>query len=92
MIAYMYKSGVLHASPFNAKGPDTLVFLFLSLVDLLATDEVAFLHASTQTSSAHDVVEVELFLPVHATAQEVTVEAKRVARIRCVLTSESQTR
>ena len=88
----MYKSGVLHASPFNAKSPDTLVFLFLGLVDLLATNEVAFLHASTQTSSAHDIEEVEFFLSVHATAQEVTVEAKWIARIRCVLTSESQTR
>jgi hypothetical protein len=87
----MYKCGVLHTTPFDAKGPDAVVFLFLGLVDLLTTDEVAFLHSGAQTSSTHDVQEVEFLLPTHATAQEVTVEAKWVARIGGVLTSESQT-
>jgi hypothetical protein len=87
----MYKSGVLHTAPFDAEGPDTFVFLFLGLVDLLTTNEVAFLDSCTQTSSTHDVQEVEFLLPIHATAQEVTVEAKWVAGVCGVLTSESQT-
>jgi hypothetical protein len=87
----MYKSGVLHTTPFDAKGPDTFVFLFLGLVDLLTADEVAFLHSGTQTSSANDIEKIELLLPIHATAQEVAVEAKRITRVRGVLTTESQT-
>ena len=91
MFLIAYENGFLHTTPFDAKGSNTLVFLFLGLVDLLTTNEIAFLHSGTQTSSTNDIQKVKFLFPVHATAQEVTVEAKRVARIRGVLTSEPQT-
>ncbi len=65
--------------------------LLLAIVRFLAADEIAFLHSGSQTSSANDVQEIELFLPVHATTQEVTVEAKRVTRVCGVLAAESET-
>ena len=78
----------LHTTPFDAERSDVL--LLLAIVRFLATDEVAFLHSGSQTSSTDDVQKIELFLPVHTTAEEVTVEAKRITRVCGVLAAESE--
>lgn len=78
----------LHTTPFDTEGPDAL--LLTSIVRLLATDQVALLHAGSETSSADDVEEIKLLFPTHAAAEEVAMEAERIAGVGCVLASEAK--
>jgi hypothetical protein len=84
-------TGTSHTRPLDTESPNIFLTIYMLFV-LSASNEEPLLDTSAQTTTSHQRQQIKLLIPIHAIAQEVTVEAQWITRISCVSTAKPDAR